>query len=1132
MKLKIINKNKDFFFSYSAALSLCFLFFSFLITPVYAQEEPLTVEEPSVIEAEEQTDTDNSLTPAMQRTEMEIKTSTLSELAFWCRTLGLPENGTREELSQRLRQHFSLPQVSQEESGRRTIIIEHAQTTEYFTIDVINEDYARLKGNVSLSLQEGGSLHKIRADEILFNRTRNILTARGNVVYEKTGDGSIETFRGENITVNIDTWSSILLDGSSARELENDGNAYLFSGSVISHNDDDVTVINSAKITNASNEDALWSINASRLWLLPGNDFAVLNAVLKVGEIPVLYLPFFYFPGDTLLFHPVIGYRSREGGFVQTTTYLIGQPRSDNEETSSISRILGNTGNMETERNGLFLRRTGRRIYDPDSLSLKFIFDYYVNLGFYTGLDLLVPKTGILNPLELSIGLGFTRTIYEDGIYTPYSPNYGGMYDWNKSNLFSQEVPFRYRMNFQSSISAKYGSLNWSIPFYSDPYVSSDFLNRSEYMDWLNIIQEDSDIFSEIRSYQWHINGNINPVITALNPFITRLNVSNISTTLSFKTLKDDYISTHNKYSPGRLFYAPDKFTIYNITGAIAGSPLTLGGAQKSASSSLTGIKETDDPLGGIGTPVSPWQTDEENASGESIQDILSPPVISQRFSLPAAENTSFGISYQLTPASSTELQFMSGNWKTYKDVDWSEIQSVLSSFNGTGSLSFSLDHTNGLFSNVFTFSGNGVLRNYGFLNEEAYPAKGALDEARRQQYSQTNYASFYAYNGNIRPFYRSQIFSQTGIQYSFRGTLVRSKRYSGTNWPELEPQWGSWVKEERAAGQDILGLTIHRLTFNLAANILNYQQNISLSTELPPLDALISFNATFRFLFSETNVNFRIEGPNPSLKKDEWTVKPVYITETLKFNESISFIFNMIIKPEEDNDITNIAASLSLWNFKASFTALKTREHVFTIPGGWKQQGEPVLLPSELLFSYKNSFAQKQVIKNILYFSINVDSSLSFNLQKYTSSNFQLTLGINAVIPGLLELSLSATSTNSSVWRYFKGVPGMEDMTQMYPDGPQNNVLIDLLYSFNFFDEAMRRTSAFKIQKLEFKAVHFLGDWTAELGISMYPYQHELERQKFQIATDFHFIVTWRPISEIKSEIGFNGRNSSWAIK
>jgi lipopolysaccharide assembly outer membrane protein LptD (OstA) len=438
---------------------------------------------------------DGSLSRENQRIEMEIKTSTLPELAAWCRSLGLSEGGTREELSRRLRSYYQLPvSGSSVSSNQRQITIESAQTTEYFKIEVTDEEYARLAGNVRLSLIENGAVHKIKAQEIIFNRTRNIMTARGDVVYEKESGETIETFRGESITVNIDDWSSVFLGGDSEHTLDSDGTSYLFSGLVISRTSEDVTILNKARITNAKNEYALWSVTASKLWLLPGSDFAFFNAILRVGEIPLMYIPFFYYPVDEIVFHPVIGYRAREGGFVQTTTYILGHPKADSSDESSITRILGDSASMEKERHGIFLRNTGRRIINPEETSLKALFDYYANLGTYIGLDLSTPGKGFFEPLGFSLGVGVTRTLTLTGIgYTPYAPNYDGSSDWNHSNLFSNEVPFRYRMNLQGGAGTpitKLANISWSLPYYSDPYVDRDFLDRSENMDWFNLAQQ------------------------------------------------------------------------------------------------------------------------------------------------------------------------------------------------------------------------------------------------------------------------------------------------------------------------------------------------------------------------------------------------------------------------------------------------------------------------------------------------------------------------------------------------------------------------------------------------------------------------------------------------------------------
>jgi len=1144
--------------------NILLIIFIFSLPPLFAQEaETETAEDQS----EETVIPPN---PASQRLEMEIKTSTLAELAVWCRTLGLTENGTRDELSNRIREHLNVPKPAVSESSQKIIVIESAQTSEYFSIDVIGEDYARLKGDVNISLIDGAATHRIRADEILFNRTRSIITARGGIVYEKNDNDGTEIFRGENITVNIDTWESVFLDGSTEKRLDNDGTSYLFTGTVISRTENDTTILRKATIRSANNEEALWSISASKIWLLPTSDFAIANAVLKVGEIPVLYIPFFFFPGDDLVFHPVLGVRTREGAFIQTTTYILGQPKADPNETSSLSKIMGSNDDKEKKLSGLFLRSTGKKYIDQNEISLKLLLDYYINLGAYLGIDLNIPKIKILNPLEFSFGFGFSRTLTER-TFIPFKPNddgvFDGKYNWDHSYFFSKEVPFRYRMRFGSSISGRYGSLAWSFPFFSDPYMETDFLNRSESMDFMNMIQSgmdaltnDATIQSEAATYQWHVNGNINPNLPVLAPYISRISISNISTTLTFRTLRDDAIYSNNSEDPRRVFYAPDKLTIYNISGAISGTPLTIGGAgiikPKKAED------ETPHPLDGIGTPISPWSNEDksseesksnQNANSQNapvIENIV-PPVINQAFNLPRMGNARFIIDYSITPTSSAELQFLNTKWKAYEDVKWDEKQSILTSVGGNASLNFRVDHTNGLFSNTVSFTGSGTWRDYNYLNEEAFIENGTLNEdklnaAKRQQYGQTNYSTFYAYNGTVRPFYRNEIFSQTNFQYNFRGTLVRSKRYDAAaspDGPEVTPVLGLWAKEERKDGVDIFGLTNHRISANLSAVFLDQQQTLSFSADLPPLDETLITNMTIRLWISESNLNFRFEKPStPPAGKEEgdWVKKPVFFTQTLKFNNKSKkmngvFSFHLVADPELVDDktqVTNITTSLVLWNFKTSFQALRIKKSVFVdnitgTGGSWITEGEPTLLPKELAFSFNYSVSSKEYTKRKLVLSFNINTSLNFDLQQHTNSNFNLTLGFGLIMTRFLEITFSATVNNSVIWRYFKWIPGLSDLTRMYPDGPQNNIFIDLWDSFNFLDDSKRRRTGFKIQRLNLSIIHFLGDWNAELGVSMYPY---LQENKYKLVADVKFLIQWKPIIEIKTDIGYDGKTEKWS--
>jgi len=1133
---------------------------------LYAQEAQTPLEEQVPInehpiseektEEEKNQETRRADSPETRRIEMELKTSTLSELAAWCRTLKLSEGGTKEEIIKRLREYFNLAEPKPQENEKtKTITIESAQSTEYFTVDVTDEDYARLKGGVKLRLKDGDKVHNISADEILFNRTRNIITASGNVKYERVESDKTETFRGNSITVNIDNWSSVFIDGKST--MEDGGSSYLFSGSVIYRSDQDVTILRKATISSGLDDNAYWSISSSRLWLLPGSDFAIFNAVLKVGEIPVLYIPFFYFPGDDMVFHPVIGYRSREGGFIQTTTYIIGQPKASSSE-SSLTKIIGNSNNNEKELQGLFLRNTSRPVKDANSISLKALFDYYVNLGAFAGLELTTPKTGILNQLDFNFGLGFTRTVYNTSFgFSPYAPNYDGTFDINKSNFLSMNVPFRYRMKFSSGITMKYGGLSWDIPYYSDPYVDSDFNKRAESMDWMNMIQQGAafdatSTENEQSPYTWQLSGNFSPSLPILSPFISTISISSISTSLKFMTLIDN-VQTNN-YSPSRKFFAPDKYIIYSVSGSVSGSPVKFGETQSNKNKTTenkTQDETEDDPFNGIGVPISPWSKDGANVDKSTSSEILVPPALSQSFTLPSDGRTKIVLDYSISPAASSELQFMYKDfndknllWNTYEDVDWSKSESILTNITGRTDLNFRIDHSSGLYSNVFNLAGSGSWREFSYINKEKFtdPATGIVDEDAmgkkfKEQYSQTNYTSSLTYTGSVKPFLSNSIFSQTNFQYIVKGTVVKSKRFSGGDKAELSPQWFSWVKEN--LNEDSPGLTVQRLTANLIANIFDKDQTISASAELPPLDGLVTANATFKVWITETFFGYRMERPET---EEEWKIKPFEIRETLRFGNAGSFINYLTFTPEEDNKLTYLSSSLTLWNFKANYIMTWIQKSVFKPDneasphegGKWETEGDKSLLPKDLSFSYNRVSTVKKYFNNRLDISYSIDTKLKFDLQEHTNSSFDLTLTFNTLITNFLKLSISATSQNAVIFRYFKGVPGMEEYTKMYPEGEQNNFFIDLFDSFNFFDEAKRRRSGFKMQKFDLKLEHYLGDWTAKFEINMYPFQKTTSGAvtEIKIVSDISFFLQWTPIMEIKSDISYNGREDRWIKK
>ncbi len=1072
---------------------------------------------------------------ALKVIEMDIRTSTFPELTNWCRTLGLSEGGTRDALERRLREHYGIaaaetpiPLAVGEERTQKTIIIESARTTEYFTLQVVNEEYARLEGNVIISLKDGDAVHRIKAWEITYNRTRNTMTAKGGVEYVRESGDTIETFKGDSLTIDLDTWAGIFIGGASERSMaeeeassKNEGEtAYRFEGSVISRSGDDVTVLQDAVVSNANNEENYWSIHASKLWLMPGSDWAIFNAVLKVGEIPLLYIPFFFLPADEIIFHPVIGTRTREGSFFQTTTYILGRPKASETSERSITTMLGSGSDMERTREGLFLRSTGKKARDPNDTRLSILFDAYANLGLYLGTELELPRKGILDNLKFSFGLGFTRDIYEAAPewYTPFAPDYDSSSNWNSSMLFSLDVPFRYRLETSGGISGAAGNFSWNLPFYSDPFVKQDFMNRSEELDLIGLLEGDTETEEDVKdavlnSYEMSLSGSSSPRVDALNPYISRLSLSSISSFLSFKTRNaPDSVSS---VSPGRVFFFPDKFTLLSFNGSISGTPFTFGGVSARKSDEPETITEND-VLRSFGIPRAPWEEiyiDENTAQNAAPADTLLPPPLNQTFTIPISAGWPvITLGYSLNPSGALEMQFNSSqsNWEQAEDVDWNEVSSLLTLARLNSKIDISARDPLDYYTLSFGLSGDASWGDYNYINDDAeeFDSENEINRAREVNYRSTYVTSSSELAVTIRPLPQHDIWSNSSLKYTLRNLLAKTE-FSGTaddpDWKVITP---SWDEESIAA---------HKITTNITANLWDKNQSFVLDTDLPPREEAFTTTANLRFWFSETYINGKIRNPF----EEDPIFDPYTFTETLRFNADYFFRYSMIYNPQDDQ-ITSITAGLGLKEFTASFSAAYLKPYSFDddpVSPGWKLSNDKeVLAPKSIIFGYDRTFSMENLWNDRISFSIDVDTDINFDLQRFTYSSMNFDMGITFSIKDILDISFHAKSDNSVIYRYVQDIPFFSLPTAI---PGEKNIFIDLINSFRFDDESLRRSSGFKLRQLSLDLTHYMGDWDLKLNISLTPY---LDSSKIPYSYKFNpeitFLVTWIPISEIKSEI------------
>lgn len=1060
--------------------------------------------------------------PAVSALALDIRTSSLLELAAWCRELGLSESGTKDELAKRLRAHFGLPPPTVETgadavgASARTVVVESAQGTEYFTLDIVDEEYARLRGGVVVSFKDGDTVHRIKAREILYNRTRNVLSASGDVEYEKKSGDSEESFRGESLVVEVDEWTGVFLDGATEKTRTGEDTAYRFSADLISRAKEEVTVLSDATVTTVSDDDPYWSLAASRIWLLPGSEWAIANAVLKVGEVPVLYIPFFYLPGDELVFHPVLGYRTRAGSYFQTTTYLLGRPKATATTEASIVTMLEGDANEERRREGIFLRRTGKRAPPDDGASLALLADAYANLGYYLGVNASIPKNEIVTKADISMGIAFSRDVYQldEGYYSPFTDAYPDG-RWNEARLFSLDVPFRYRFLSTGSLKLFRLSLSWNLPFYSDPFIGPDFMDRSEDMDWLNILkqgaatEDDTDI-DTLGNYDLSLTASFTPDISNLAPFLNTLSITTAKSSLSMRTRTS---ASYSYPSIERTFFYPEKWTIASVAASIGGKPF---GSKKSSTTSPSPTTAAADVESAYGPPRSPWfssaDEDATEAGGEGEEVVESgpyfpsPPTLSQTFTVAGvAGGPTIDIGYSLTPSFSSDVFFNANSWTEAADVRWDSYASVLVVAKNAGKLTFSAASPEDRLSADVALSANAAWQDNPYVNEysPAFDTAGEREAARLRNYASTNFKSTGEATISFKPFVGDAVWAGTSFDYAIKG-LVAQSAFDGTAAdPEWQLTFTEWTEE---------AITAHQASVNFAASVRGKNQSLKLSANIAPRPTELAASALVNVWVATTSASTAVK----ELEKGG-QFQPITITETFNFGTARSVTQSAVWDPEE-REFISVSSALNLGAVSATFTAKQSVAYTLDEDSGWAvSDPELKLRPQSFNAAVRLNDTIGPLWKNRVNLKYNLNSSFSFDFQRYTQSTFDVALSATLQVHRFLDVTLSSVSRNAVLFRYVQDLPWFDFPIEI---PGEKNPLTDLLDSFNFFDSAKRRSSGYKLNSLSLTAKHYLGDWTVDATYKLSPYLDKtLPIPAYVFASDFSFMVTWTPVPEFKTK-------------
>jgi hypothetical protein len=427
------------------------------------------------------------------------------------------------------------------------------------------------------------------------------------------------------------------------------------------------------------------------------------------------------------------------------------------------------------------------------------------------------------------------------------------------------------------------------------------------------------------------------------------------------------------------------------------------------------------------------------------------------------------------------------------------------------------------------------------FANRDAeeFAGAGEVRNALSRIYNATFFTTSYDYTATVRPLYQSEIWKNSNFSYSFKGLLAKSAfdplslpQSSSTTPTELiwdaEPRWeieyGAWTNEK---------LDTHQFGANLDANLMDMVQNFSIVATLPPKDPILAGNFTARLWIAELNGSMRMLEPWDRIERK---MEPLYLTGTLKFGNLGSLQQYMAYDPEK-REYQTLTTRLNFWGFYASFAAINGIPYEFVYDpanpsgNGWHliKNGEARLHPQDLRFGFVKSMPVKTFWKDRASLSFNVNTNLLIDLQRYTYSRFDSTLGVTLSIKNFLDFTFSTTSENAVIYRYLQDIRGFE---LPISSSGETNVFKDLLNSFRFDNEKLRTESGFKLKSFNLQATHHMGDWNATMGLVLAPYleQPTGSAPYYKFNTQFSFLVQWLPISEIKSELSLD--KEQWVFK
>jgi hypothetical protein len=820
-----------------------------------------------------------------------------------------------------------------------------------------------------------------------------------------------------------------------------------------------------------------------------------------------------------MIIHPVFGFRNREGYFVQTTTYLLGRKplpvKTDKDRGKTFSDFLQGDTLKEQKRNGLFLENLKEDAKSTDPDYLKIIADAYSTLGQMVGIDGSLTTDTFLRNLAGYGSLGFSHTLYPPDNGLLYS-SYDKTGDQNDDSgwFFGNELPFRYRAGISAKINKEPFSFSINIPVVSDPFFRSDFMDRSEDLNWIKYLTDYDELakgnnISTETSFSWNASGSLTPKFSITAPYLETASIKSLSGTMTFNSmdnvsLKNDTVAS--AYSPERKFFYAEKIKP-EVSLSFSGKLLTSEDIKKTVKND----KEHID-ISGIHNPFEQKKSGDDAAveqnqndgKDDSTKRIMTSPVL-----VPSVSNTfresAWYVSWSANPSAVQEISYDNSNLTGPDEVDFNDYSLIFTYLKMeadiTGVWTYDKDFL--ALSSVVSYSGT--------KQEHPYFSDKSYSDEKQNDIIVTDYkTSIYKISNTnkvkIVPFNRFELLKPVSLEWILTNKLIETN-FDGTF---LEPSWEKntfeWSKEF---------ITEHSATTVAGVNVFGKTQQVSLKSNLPPLLGSYQYDASFGWVFIGATMSTRYFEKENDWKDWFWDPFKAGLTWTLPYGISLGQSYTYDIEEEEPTQLVFTAKQGFL---STEYTVNNTIPYKLIEGKGWVLDGtEKEFLPTALNLAFNNSSKKLQLYewKNRIYLDGLLDANLKIDLLRPTASSFTFSPGVVLRINEFVDITFSSTSTNDVVARYFQN---WIDLPAPLPG--ETSIIKDIANSFYFFDQSVMRSSGFKLKKLNLGVTHYLHDWTAKFNTTIEPILKKEGIYHYEFAPIITFVVEWKPISDIKTTV------------